>query len=72
MVRKTHRFLLLTLLLGLISNSQEIFEPNFISVKAQHDVYISLNPNEDFLLFTRFTNDYRKGTIYFSKKKNGE
>ncbi len=64
---------LILLFFGLYGDSvlaQQIFEPGLISIAGQHDDYISISPNEDFLMFTRFTNNYRTGTIYMSEKKN--
>ena len=49
-------------------NEIKIFQPNIISIKGQHDDYISFNPDETLLTLTRFTDNYRQGTIYISKK----
>ncbi|WP_299112064.1 hypothetical protein [uncultured Winogradskyella sp.] len=57
---------------GSQKQTAQIFQPDIISVKDQHDDYISLNPDETFLTLTRFTDDYRNGTIYISQKLNGE
>ncbi len=56
----------------LLSGTADVFEPGKISIENKHDDYISFAPDETFLTFTRFTDDYKKGTIYFSEKKNGE
>lgn len=53
------------------SKTAQLFEEGNISVQGQHDDYISLNKEENLLVFTRFTDDYRFGTIYYSKLENG-
>ncbi len=55
-----------------IVEAQEIFEPGVISIIGQHDDYITFGPDENFLAFTRLTDNYRSGTIFFSVRKSGK
>jgi Tol biopolymer transport system component len=63
---------ILPIILSYQLGAQQLFEPNVISIPGQHDDYITVSPKEDFLLLTRLTDDYGKGTIYISEKKNGK
>ena len=51
-------------------SAQTVFEPGKISLKGQHDDYITFDPKGNYLLFTKLEAGYSKGTIYWCEKKN--